>query len=91
MRFIEGYGLHSRSALCLSVVDFDLQHWVLSQQLCRCLFGGTLFRELSFEVPIDHHRVSVFGRDVCPLKISWLLFFYAKSWSLHFVSAPFIN
>jgi hypothetical protein len=31
---------------------------------------------MSFEVPIDNHRVSGFRRDVGPLNISWLLFSY---------------
>src|SRR5437588_13123282 len=82
-RFIEGFALHSCSSLRHTIVNLNLQHWVSRQQFCCCLLGGTLLREVIFEVPIDNHRVSGFRRDVSPLNISGLVLFDAESWFLH--------
>jgi hypothetical protein len=71
---------HQRSGLCRSVVNLDLQHWIVGQQFFGCLFGGTFVRKLGFEMPIDDYRVSNSGDDVSPLNISGLLFFDAESW-----------
>jgi hypothetical protein len=74
---------HQRSGLCRSVVNLDLQHWIVGQQFFRRLFGGTFVRKLGFEMPIDDHRISNSGNDVSPLDISGLLFFDAESWLFH--------
>ena|SRR5437868_1220124 len=81
--FVESFGCYFRSDPRPRIVNFDAQHWVSCQQFCRCLLGCTLFREVIFEVATYHHRVSGSGRDIRPLNISWLRFFYAESWFLH--------
>lgn len=70
---------HQRSGLCRSVVNLDLQHWIVRQQIFGCLFGSTFFRKLGFEMPIDDYRVSTRGRDIGALNISGLLFFDMES------------
>jgi hypothetical protein len=55
---------HQRSGLCRSVVNLDLQHWIVGQQFFGCLFGGTFVRKLGFEMPINDYFVSNSGDDV---------------------------
>src|SRR5207253_9919243 len=74
---------HQSSGLCRSVVDLDLQHWIVGLQLAGCLFGGTFVRKLGFEMPIDHYRVANRRRDISPLNISGLWFFDVESWLFH--------
>jgi hypothetical protein len=39
---------------------------------------------LTFEVPIDNHRVTLFGCDIGPLNVSGLLLLFdAESWFFH--------
>jgi hypothetical protein len=37
---------HQPSGLRRSVVNLDLQHWVVELQFAGCFFGSTLFRKL---------------------------------------------
>jgi hypothetical protein len=74
---------HQCSSLCRSVVNLDLQHWIVGQQFVGCFFRGTLVRKLGFEMPIHDYRVSNRGRDISPLNISGLFFFEAESWLFH--------